>query len=116
MTDLEILMAVRGLISKPERWTQYALARAKDDRKVSITHCHACKFSLEGAFYRVQYFTKAWCGPVHAYLRQVIDPHLMTSMESFNNSRGITHYIILRHIDRAITLMGGTPPVDEEEE
>lgn len=117
MTDLEILLAIRSLIRSEDKWTKGANARAEDDRKVSITHPHACKFSLEGALLRVHYFTQAkQCYPMYHLLRRVIDPRLVVSLEGFNNALGTTHYAVMCKLDHAIRLMGGTPPIEEEEE
>lgn len=116
MTPLDVLMAMRGLIAQPERWTKGALARAEDDRKVSLSHPHACKFSLEGALYRVHHYTKApACQQVHGILTRVVDPRRVVSMETFNNALGTTHWTVLQKLDHAIRLMGGTPPVFEDE-
>jgi hypothetical protein len=116
MSNLEILLAVRNLLGQAERWTKGALARGEDDRKVSLQHPHACKFSLEGAFLRVQYITRSDCRVAHALLRRVIDPHQVISMEAFNNALGTTHWTIIQKLDKAIRLLGGTPPVQVEEE
>jgi hypothetical protein len=109
-------MAVRSLIGDESRWTKGALSRGEDNRKVSITHPHATKFSLEGAFYRIQYITQARCGPAHSLVRQALDPKGLVSMEAFNNALGTTHWTVTQKLDSVIRSLGGTPPAMEEEE
>jgi len=117
MTPLDVLLCMHYLIGQPERWTKGALARGEDDRKVSLTHPHACKFTLEGALYRVHWITRAKsCYAVHDLLRRTIDPRLVVSLEAFNNAQGTTHYAVMLKLAGAIRALGGTPPMEEEEE
>lgn len=116
MTPLDVLYAVRSLLAKPERWFQGGIARAEDDRKVSITHPHATKFSLDGAFHRVHHITKATCGPAYEIVKYCIDRSRCVPVSSFNDARGTTHWTVTQMLDRAILMAGGEPPLPEEEE
>jgi hypothetical protein len=116
MTPLEVLFAVRGLIPRAESWFKGGLARNVEDRKVSITHPHACKFSLDGAFYRVQHITHAKCGPAYEMVKWAIHPARAVMVASFNDALGTTHTAVLEALDRAIRLAGGTPPDMEASE
>ena len=112
MNSIEILLAVRSLLAEPERWFKKGLARAADDRKVSLTHPHACKFTLDGAFARIQYITRFNVGPAYSLLKSLVHPALVAH---FNDAQGTTHWTVLQMLDRAILLAGGTPPVVQDE-
>ena len=49
MTTLEILLAARAKIEKPECWTQRAFARNRNQEPVSMWSCHATCWCATGA-------------------------------------------------------------------
>lgn len=116
MSDLEVLFAVRGLIAQPEAWFKGGIARNEDGRKVSVTHPRACQFSLDGAFYRVQYITKARCGPAYELLKATLIQGGVIPLSSFNDANGTTHLAVLQLIDKGIKKLGGNPPQEEQDE
>lgn len=123
MTTLDVLLAVRGLLAEPERWFKCKLgqsrelARNVEDRQVSVFHPHACKFTLYGAFVRVQHITQsAHVGLAYNLLKETLDPSGSIPVANFNDARGTTHWAVLQLLDRAIRLAGGTPPVVLAEE
>lgn len=115
MTPLEVLLAVRGLIPTQDRWIKGDLAHNVEGRKVSLTHPHACRFSLDGAFFRVQHITHARCSPAYELLKSLIDKEKRIQVAHFNDAEGTTHTLVLSYLDRAIRLTGGTPPPPLEE-
>lgn len=117
MTPLDVLLAVRSLLSREEAWIKGACPlRAADGRAVSVWHPHACKFTLAGAFARIQHYTKTKAAEEAATLLcKQIDPKEVISLASYNDALGTTHYSVLCHLDRAISSLGGTPPQVEEE-
>lgn len=87
------------------------MARGEDGRQVKITHVHACVFSLEGSLYRVMLVTKAKGEAAHELLKLLIHPRKVVSLANFNDAEGTTHTAILNLLDRAITKLGGVPPI-----
>jgi hypothetical protein len=116
VTPLQTLQAVRSLLSREEAWTKLAPHLAADGRRVSVWHPHACKFSLTGAFSRIQHYTQSKSVDLaKAYLTLQIDPAGQISLEAYNNALGTTHYAVLSQLDSAIRSLGGTPPEQEDE-
>lgn len=116
MTPLEILFLVRSLLSREQAWTKVNDYQAADGRRVSVWHPHACAFSLQGAFNRVEYITrsKSVTAAKLALLDQ-IDPRGTATLHTYNSAVGTTHYAVLSQLDSAIRSLGGTPPEVEEE-
>lgn len=117
MTDLDVLLIIRGLLDRPQSWGKGAHAWNEDNRQVRYTHPRACRFSLDGAFYRVQHITHARIGPAYNLLRRMISREVFITLATFNDARGTTHGAVLDLIDRGIRHLGGTPPpriLDEE--
>lgn len=116
MNRLEVLLAVRGLLSSHDRWLKHGMAANEDGKKVSIQHPRACAFSLDGAFHRIAYITGAQCGPAYELLKYCIDRTRKIPVSSFNSALGTNHWVVTQMLDKAIIMAGGTPPVIEEEE
>jgi len=111
MSSLEILVCLRQLLNKPANWTKGTMARGSDGRRVKINHIHACAFSLEGGLYRLALVTNTRIQPVHELLKGLIHPRKVVSLDTYNNSEGLTHQSLLNLLDRAILTLGGQPPV-----
>ena len=66
MTTLEILIAARKLIEKPENWTQHAAARNRLGNRIGALEPSACAWCVSGALFRAagrfntSGHTKAW--------------------------------------------------------
>jgi hypothetical protein len=117
MTEAEALLAVRSLIADADRWFKDGIARADDHRKVSLTHPHASRFSLDGAFYRVHHITRDQAvTSAYDFMLRAIDSKKTVRMANFNNAQGTTHWAVMQMLDRAIRLAGGTPPIMQDEE
>lgn len=116
MTPLEILYAMRNLLSTPERWTKGAFARNEDGRSIRISHPHCRAFSLEGSMYRVQWITKAPVLVAHETLKHQIHRGKLISLANFNDARGTTYSAVLDTLDGAIRALGGVPPARVEDD
>lgn len=117
MSPLDFLLAVRTLLDQPDRWIPHGIARNEDGTKVSITHPRASKFSLDGAFYRIHYITKCPnAGTAYLILKRTIDPTEAVLISSFNGALNTTHHAVIKMLDRAIVVAGGTPPSAVQEE
>jgi len=110
VTDLEILLAVRGLLDKPEAWGKGALAWNADGKVVPYTHPRACRFSLDGAIVRVSHITRVPVFPIHTLLRQILSREGNIQLGVFNDARGTTHTAVLDLLDKATRRKGGQPP------
>ncbi len=112
---VEVLLCVRGLIDQPEKFCKGMLAQNAEGRKVALTHPHACRFSLDGAFLRYGHVTHKFVGPAYNHLKRTVWPFSEGFVLShFSDARGTTHFTVLAMLDKAITTMGGSPPQESD--
>lgn len=116
MTDIEFLLSVRQLLISPSRWVQGTVARDRHDVGVDYASPGACKFSLPGALLRVQHITGASCLRVRKYLELEISPREEVSLHHFNDSAGVSHYQIIKLLERVLRSLGHEEPFLEEED
>lgn len=109
LTTKEVLSLAYQLLEKPECWTKGCMARNIEDRKVSITHPHACKFSLEGAIYRIALITKTKVFDAHQLVKGGISKGMTIPIAHFNDANGTTHSAMLAILRKAIERASDLP-------
>lgn len=100
---IEILTEVRGLLSEPGRWTQYASARNASGDPVPPRSDEAVCFCAVGAFYKVGYPESADPRKGNGYweARQLVNDNLDgRSIISVNDVDG--RQAVLEALDKAI--------------
>lgn len=106
MTTLEVLIEARDLISDPEHFTQFALARDIEGRHCSPTSMQAVCFCSEGALIRGR-VNPSTHEDAQKFLNRACESHhllypLMGSYISFSDTN--EHCVVIKMWDRAIEL------------
>lgn len=111
MTDTEVLVSMRELLSSPERWCRGDMARKKNSRSTCGCDPEACQWCIVGALVR---FTDAdQCDRIHAFLNKEVETFTGSNVarfnvvECFNDSFSTTHDRLLGFLDHCIAAKGG---------
>lgn len=99
MTTYDGLLAVRALLSAPERWTQGYFACDSTGTAVDFSCDDATRFCVLGAILRVADNAPSF---IRSQMRARIAREANSKVHYFNDSPLTTHADILRVLDQAI--------------
>lgn len=103
MTIVEVLRAVRELLSVPERWTQGAFARQEDKTQVNAEDPEAVCFCIRGAIHRVAVNHYEEARAACKLLEEGVPEYSKAwGLSGYNDSRSTTHADMLELIDGVI--------------